>query len=411
MTDFIQFHMLISYPPSNLNRDELGRPKMATMGMSERLRISSQSLKRAWRTSQLFQQEVMSPLGKRTRGLGERVQYALLNGLSLYDLLYSEEEAIQIAEPIPKEKATRWAARIAEAFVDNLDKKKEEQSDASESSEPPKKKGRASKKSNIKEASLGSQQIVFIAPSEISKIDQLLSTLRQEKDNDPTIDQLKELLSDLYSVDIAMFGRMLANAPSWNAEAAVQVAHAITVHEAAVEDDYFTAVDDLNRDDQSGAAHLNITEFGAGVFYLYVCVDRDGLLKNLKGKEELTDHALEALVKTMTQVSPTGKQASFASRASAQYLLAERGPQQPRSLSAAFLSPRVFLSPEKQDEFGGFMGATVAALEDMREKLNKIYGQGYIESRSFNVDKGTGSLAEILELVKSSPNSAGQNVP
>ena len=55
MTQFIQLHLLTSYPPSNLNRDDLGRPKSAQIGGVGRLRVSSQSLKRAWRTSEVFQ--------------------------------------------------------------------------------------------------------------------------------------------------------------------------------------------------------------------------------------------------------------------------------------------------------------------------------------------------------------------
>ena len=113
-----------------------------------------------------------------------------------------------------------------------------------------------------------------------------------------------------------MFGRMLASSPAFNVEAAVQVAHAITIHKVAVEDDYFSAVDDLNRGEEDvGAAHIGEAGFGAGVFYLYLCINRELLLENLGGDTSLTAKTLEALVHAATKVSPTGKQNSFASRA------------------------------------------------------------------------------------------------
>jgi CRISPR system Cascade subunit CasC len=142
------------------------------------------------------------------------------------------------------------------------------------------------------------------------------------------------------AVDIAMFGRMLADSPAFNVEAAVQVSHAITVHKAAVEDDYFVAVDDLNNgQEDSGASHIGERGYGAGLFYLYLCIDRELLQENLGGDEALTQRALEALLNAVTKVSPTGMQNSFASRAYASYVLAEKGDQQPRSLAQAFLKP------------------------------------------------------------------------
>ena len=103
-----------------------------------------------------------------------------------------------------------------------------------------------------------------------------------------------------------MFGRMLANATKYNVEAAVQVAHAITVHEVAVEDDYFTAVDDLNKgDDDAGAAHLGETEFASGLFYTYICIDKTLLQENLDGDAVPANTAIKAFVEAATKVAPT----------------------------------------------------------------------------------------------------------
>jgi len=80
------------------------------------------------------------------------------------------------------------------------------------------------------------------------------------------------LRKDHTAVDIAMFGRMLAANTQYNMEAAVQVAHAITVHKVSVEDDFFTAVDDLNNGEEDmGSGHLGETEFAAGRF-LHLCM-------------------------------------------------------------------------------------------------------------------------------------------
>src|SRR5690606_6643326 len=134
---------------------------------------------------------------------------------------------------------------------------------------------------------------------------------------------------------------MLANHHEQSVEAAVQVAHALTTHRVTVEDDYFTAVDDLKprEEDDAGAGHVGEQEFLAGVFYLYICVDRDLLLANLDGDEALANRALRALTEAAVKVGPKGKQASFASRAYASLAMAERGAQQPRSLSVAYLKP------------------------------------------------------------------------
>ena len=98
MTKFIQLHILTSYPPANLNRDDLGRPKTAKMGGVDRLRVSSQSLKRAWRTSSLFQSSLNDHLGTRTKKLGEQAYEQLDAG------------------GVDKAKAKKWASSIAGAF-------------------------------------------------------------------------------------------------------------------------------------------------------------------------------------------------------------------------------------------------------------------------------------------------------
>ncbi|MEW6489316.1 MAG: type I-E CRISPR-associated protein Cas7/Cse4/CasC [Thermodesulfobacteriota bacterium] len=344
MSTFIQLHLLTSYPPANLNRDDLGRPKTAVMGGVQRLRVSSQSLKRAWRTSDLFQGALDGHVGTRTKEMGVGV----LDRLT--------------AAGIPEGDAKKWAQAIAGRF------------------------------GKLKAAGEEIEQLAHFSPAEVSAVETLTTTLIAER-RAPRDDELNGLLQAAHTAsDIALFGRMLAAAPAKNTEAAAQVAHAITVHKVAVEDDYFTAVDDLNSGAEDvGAGHIGETEFAAGLFYLYVCIDRDLLLENLQDEKDLTRRTLKALAEAAATVAPTGKQNSFASRAYASYILAEKGTRQPRSLSVAFLKPVT-----GQDMLGG----AIKVLEDTRVNMDKVYGAlSDVPPCVMNAATGEGSLAELLDFV------------
>ncbi len=349
MSRFIQLHLLVSYPPSNLNRDDTGRPKTAVVGDANRLRISSQSLKRAWRTSDEFEAAMGGHVGVRTKEMGIKVFNALQ------------------AKGIDEKKAREWAKLIASQFgKSKSDKKIENNQD------------------------LHVEQLVHFSPEEQSAIDALVAEV-VSSGTAPTEEQLKLLSKPKQAVDIAMFGRMLASSPAFNMEAAVQVAHAITIHKVAVEDDYFTAVDDLNNgDEDSGSAHIGEAGFGAGVFYLYVCINRELLQSNLGDDAELTKQSLHALVNAATKVSPTGKQNSFASRAYAAYVLAEKGDQQPRSLAQAFLKPVTGAD---------MLERAVKELTKRVTNFDSVYGKCAEARESFNVETGEGSLEKLITFI------------
>ncbi|MBP2146368.1 CRISPR system Cascade subunit CasC [Methanofollis sp. W23] len=377
MSEFIQLHMLVSYPPSNLNRDDLGKPKTARMGGAQRLRVSSQSLKRAWRESEIFQEAFDGHLGIRTKEMGWQVYRALKSGQGLADVL-AENESAPVRPAIEEKKAVAWAQQIAGRF--GKLKKPKDSKDDDEKVDPEKQK----------KESLCVEQMVHFSPAEIAAIDDLLGRLA-EGGKKPEEKDLELLRAERTGVDIAMFGRMLAASPAFNCDAAVQVAHAITVHKVAVEDDYFTAVDDLNhRDEDSGAGHVGQAEFAAGLFYAYLCVNRDLLAENLDGDEELTDRGVEALVEAAAKVGPKGKQNSFASRAYASYILAERGSEQPRSLSVAFLKPV---------EGDDYLTAAVDELRTTRQNMEKVYGACADGCVEMNAATGEGSLDEVLAFV------------
>jgi len=351
MTRFVQLHLLISYPPSNLNRDDTGRPKTALMGDANRLRISSQSQKRAWRTSEAFEGALAGHLGTRTKRMGQEAFLALKEG------------------GVPEKAARDWAKDIARQFG----------------------KLKSDKKTD-NDADLEVEQLVHFSPEERDAIQALVATLIARQDK-PTEDELKLLSQPRRAVDIAMFGRMLADAAQFNVEAAVQVAHAITVHRAAVEDDYFSAVDDLNKREETGASHIGERGYGAGLFYLYLAIDRESLKKNLGDDQALTARALDALVNAVTKVSPTGMQNSFASRAYAGYVLAEKGNQQPRSLAQAFLKP------VKPHAGQSLFDESVAALETRVKNFDAVYGACADQRYTVNVEAPAGSIFELAAFV------------
>jgi CRISPR system Cascade subunit CasC len=350
MSTFIQLHLLTSYPPSNLNRDDLGRPKTAVMGGKTRLRVSSQSLKRAWRTSDQFSEAMKGHVGTRTKVMGVEIYNALRE------------------KKIADGKAKEWAKQIAEVFGKckkiNTEKPLEE---------------------------LEIEQLAHFSPEEKTAVFALVDRLAVDA-TAPTVTDLALLQKGHTAVDIAMFGRMLASSPAFNTEAAVQVAHAITVHDVAVEDDYFTAVDDLNNGEEDmGAAHIGETEFAAGLFYLYLCINRDLLVENLGGDKELANKALGALVESAAKIAPNGKQNAFASRAYASYVLAEKGEQQPRSLSVAFLK-----SVRGED----VLTKAISEMETKRTNMEKAYGPCADDRKAMNAETGEGSLNDIIAFVK-----------
>lgn len=356
MTTFLQLHLLTAYPASNLNRDDSGRPKTMTFGGSERLRISSQSLKRAWRTSSVFAERLGDHVGKRTQRLGEMVKRRLVDGGM---------------EPATAEETARAIAGCFGKLEDREDR------------EP----------TFIK-------QLAFVAPEEFASAFALADrALKGEKINPTPADLL--VRTDT-AADIAMFGRMLADDPRYSREAAVQVAHAMTTHKVAVEDDYYVAVDDLKspgEQEDAGTSFIGVQEFGAGVFYLYVCVDLGLLVHNLGSNKELVRDAIAALIECAARVGPRGKQSSFASRACASYGLAERGTTQPRTLAAAFLKPTV-----PSDGAGDVAEGSIAKLERFKGNLDGVYGPSSEATVTFvaTAERTQGTLAEFIQFGRDS---------
>lgn len=355
MTTFLQLHLLTAYPASNLNRDDAGRPKSVLFGGEPRLRISSQSLKRAWRTSDVFADAVGANMGKRTQRLGEEVEKRL------------------IGKGMEPAKATETARKIAGVFGKLSDEKDKHPT-------------------YIK-------QLAFISPEEMERAMDFADRALAGEDITPDADSL--MGSSDNAVDIAMFGRMLADNPEFRREAAVQVAHAFTTHKAGAEDDYYVAVDDLKNPvehEDVGTSFIGVQEFGSGLFYIYACIDCDLLVRNLGGNASLAADAVGALIESASTVSPTGKQASFASRARASFVMAERGTQQPRTLAAAFLKP-VTVAQDTDS-----VADSVRLLAALSTNLDQAYGACADAREEFLVTPSDvrGSLEAVVRFAKES---------
>jgi CRISPR system Cascade subunit CasC len=355
MTTFLQFHLLTPYPPSNPNRDDQGRPKQAMVGGTPRLRLSSQSLKRAIRETAYFMRDLAGNRGTRTKRIAEKIA-ARLAGKGL-----------------PEDQAQNAAEQVAEIFS------KLEQ--AQENKVPL------------------TTTLAFVSPEEWQLAEELAEKIVAGEEL-PKEKELKKLVLRKAdgAVDIAMFGRMLADDPEYNREAAVQVAHAFTTHRALAEDDWYSAVDDLKtREEDAGAGHLGETGYGSGVYYLYACVNVDLLVQNLAGDAALAAKGLDALARALATATPRGKQNSFAHHPLARYIRAERGEVQPRDLSGAFFTPVPLTSND-------LLRSSVERLEELAKKFDDAYGPMTDAQEVMFVDEGKGSLDAIAAFAADAVN-------
>ncbi|MCY4440146.1 MAG: type I-E CRISPR-associated protein Cas7/Cse4/CasC [Deltaproteobacteria bacterium] len=359
MTRFVQLHFLTVYPPSNPNRDDMGRPKTAVYGGVHRLRLSSQSLKRAARLSPAMSEALTGNMGARTQRLGDDVVKHLRQ------------------EGADDRKAREIAQQVAEIFG-KLDTE-------------------AAKK-NPDHVRI--RQLAFISPDERKAA---LEMAERALDGASLAKEAKERGGEILrtadgAVDLAMFGRMLADAPDYNREAAVQVSHAITTHRAEVEDDFYTAVDDLKQPaEDMGAGFIDEAGFGSGVYYLYVCIDTDRLAENLDGDRLLARKALEAVTEAFATASPSGKRNSYSHHTRASYIRAEAGDRQPRSLASAFLNP-----VEGRD----LLDESIARLKNTATAIDNAYGPAADVWEEMDLVQGSGTLAGIKSFVATQVSDA-----
>jgi CRISPR system Cascade subunit CasC len=372
---FIQIHTLHNYPGALLNRDDAGLAKRLPYGDAIRTRISSQCLKRHWRTAedQFSLTNLGVPMAVRSRVTLDLIRKKLIEGGLSEALAQSAGEGLRDAGLLDK----------------------------------------GGKESKGKEA-LETGQAVLMGYAEIDYLVKRCSELAQEntevkalktaiakflKDEKKNIEALKHGSG----LESALFGRMVTSDVLASRDAAVYVAHAFTVHEAQVENDYFTVVDDLLREaGEQGSAGIFDTELASGLYYGYVVVDVPQLIANLEGekakdwatlpakKRELAGRVVQHLLHLIATVSPGAKRGSTAPFDWAKFLLVEVGDWQPRSLAGAFQNALPLNQPAIRE-------VAVQMLTDEISKLDEAYG-ATLARRFLALDKVTVPNAQRLSL-------------
>lgn len=300
---FIDVHILQDLPPSNINRDQSGSPKTAVYGGVQRLRVSSQAWKRATRLSfglDLPEEE----RGVRTRRLQQRLNELLAD---------RGVEGVVAAEMV--------AAVLASLGI------------------------KAGKKAELL------SYLLFCSRGQLADVADRMTALASNwpalaakaREEAAAAVGFREILSAGHSLDVALFGRMVADLAQLNVDAATQVAHAISTHAAPSQFDYFTAVDDVPGVDSDGegdlgAGMIGTIEFNSGTVYRFATVAFDQLVENL-ADEEAAIAGVARFVQAFALSMPTGHQNSFAARTRPALVAAIVRHDQPVNLVSAFERP------------------------------------------------------------------------
>lgn len=256
----LEFHILQSFPVSCLNRDDLGSPKSAVIGGVSRARVSSQCWKRAIR---LQMRELGYCIATRTKLIAATIR----------------EKCIALGAT--EEQATACGNWTAKAFATKVDK------------------------NGV------SDTLFFISDSEACKIAKEFQDKQFKEIAAKELQNIcKKAIDPVHDgLDIALFGRMVANAADMNVEAAASVAHAISIHKVSSEIDFFTAVDDCKKEEESGSAHMGNLEFNSATYYRYISLDLGQLTETLK-TEDIAP-AVEIFTKALFLAFPAARQATM----------------------------------------------------------------------------------------------------
>ncbi|WP_406490753.1 type I-E CRISPR-associated protein Cas7/Cse4/CasC [Streptomyces sp. NBC_01604] len=301
---FVEVHILQSLPPSNINRDDSGTPKQALYGGARRARVSSQAWKRATRI-EFAKAEPAADRATRTKRiaalLAERLARPAADGGAGLEAAGADRLAAALLEPLGITKSS----------------KKEEQS--------------------AYLLFFGKQQLDSLVALLNGQAGKLLALPDKELKEEVAKLPVVSALSTGHPAEVALFGRMVADLPSLNVDAAVQVAHALSTHAVRTEFDYYTAVDDENTED-SGAGMIGTVEFNSSTLYRYAVLGLHQLRDNLTSPQAAREAAVR-FVDAFTRSMPTGHQNSFAHRTLPHLVLVTVRTDQPVNLVSAFEEP------------------------------------------------------------------------
>lgn len=399
---FVQIHMLQSMPPGNLNRDDTGQPKKCIFGGVTRGRISSQCLKRNIRFSPEFTETFGDRTGYRTK---------LLPKLVAEELRAREPDvSAEELEKLMKALAARFSKGDKAGGAGSDD----EDEDAAE----------VANQSAGEESALGdTPQLVFFPRSFPRAVAEEVAAFRSSqkgayalflgekvkpKPSKQEESALKSAVaafvkkvanaSKSLTVDVGLFGRMTTSDLVVNVEAACQVAHAISTHETFIESDYFTAMDDLKTG--AAAAYLgrgeDTTFYNAAVYYKYLNIDTEALLRNLaETAMETAAQAARTLVLAAALANPTGKQNSFANHAVPELILVEMTRQR-RPVSYA----NAFLQPVDAGDSGNLMAESAKALYEYLDAVAAAFAPPDVRRLRLAVGAARGEIEAPHDDVK-----------
>lgn len=378
---FIQIHTLHTYPAALLNRDDAGLAKRLPLGNAVRTRISSQCLKRHWRVTedQFALANLGVPMAIRSRGTLELIRKRIQeNGIS-ETLAQTAAEALReggLLDKSGKAKKGDDALKTGQAVL------------------------------------LGRAEIDYL----VQRCTEIAGTVADEKSLEAAIAQMLkdekkniEALKHGSGLESSLFGRMVTSDVLASRDAAVYVGHSFTVHQAQVENDYFTVVDDLLQDaGELGSAGIFDTELSSGLYYGYVVVDVPQLVENLEGiagkecfasgtdteRRALAGRVVQHLLHLIATVSPGAKRGSTAPFDWAKFMLVEAGDWQPRSLAGAFHDALPL-----DDKSGTIRQRAVDRLSKEIAAMDDAYGAP-LPRRFLSVDPVDIAGAERLNLFK-----------
>lgn len=312
MKKLVEVHVLQNFAPSNLNRDDTGAPKDALFGGTRRARISSQCQKRAVR--QMFAAGSMlvpDNLAVRTKRLVDAIAEILVaKGRSDADAREKTQSALAAAGLAVKDDGkTEYLLFLGLREIQNL-------------------------------AALIDENWDVLATAPAGADGKKAKQGKAKQGNSELVKAIGKILNGGKATDVALFGRMLADMPETNQNAACQVAHALSTHTVEREFDYYTAIDDRKPEDTAGADMIGVIDFNSACFYRYACLDVELLEKNLQGDHELAMKSVRAFLDAFIRSEPTGKQNSFAAHNPPEFVMVRiAGDAAPINLANAFELP------------------------------------------------------------------------
>lgn len=352
---FVELHILQHFAPSNLNRDDTGAPKDCLFGGVRRARISSQCIKRSIRLH--FQRASLpDPLQRAVRT--KRLIGAIADKLEQQgrDRTEAERVATHVLQSVginpmsQQPEKTEYLLFVGHDQIDRLAEVAQRYWDELVAIEVT--TGDSSTKSRREQKKAAQQGLPAGVKDAVERI----------------------LNAPSSAVDLALFGRMIADAPLGRVDAASQVAHAISTHQVSVEFDYYTAVDDLLPQETTGADMIGTVEFNSACYYRYANVDIDQLLRNLGGNQALARTGLEAFLRAAIHAIPTGKQNSFAAHNPPSFVATVVRDHGLWSLVNAFVQP---VRPSAERDL---VQASIRALDRYWAKLTAMYGSAGIRA-------------------------------